>query len=298
MGALPPLSAADWQDAFDRYRQIAQYKLVNRGMSLDAFKFIFWWEWGHRFLGRLVGIVFAIPFALFWLRGWLPRPLVPKLVGLFALGGLQGFIGWYMVQSGLVDRTEVSQYRLALHLTVAALIFAACVWLILDLARPQALRARLDTVRASARPLAWALLALVFLQIGLGALVAGMKAGLAHNTWPLMDGRLVPSGLFAMSPWWVNLFENALTVQFDHRLLAYAIAALGLWHAWRVWRVADDERISASALALSAAIFAQIAIGIWTLLAVVPLPLALLHQAAAFILLAVAVWHAHALARR
>ncbi len=297
MGAIPPLTSADWQDAFDKYRQILQYKLINKGMSLDAFKVIFWWEWGHRFLGRIIGLVFAVPFALFWLKGWLPRAQLPKLLSLFALGGLQGFIGWYMVQSGLVDRTDVSQYRLALHLSIAALIFAGLLWLVFDVSPAQKNRVRLHTLRPGTATTAKVLLVLLFGQIALGALVAGMKAGLAHNTWPLMDGRMVPAGLFAMSPWWLNLFENALTVQFDHRLLAYVIAAVGLWHAVRCWRAADDERVQHSAALLALAIIAQIGIGIWTLLAMVPLWLGLAHQAAAFILLGVTVWHVHAITR-
>lgn len=295
VGAVPPLTAADWQIAFDKYRQIPQYQQINKGMSLDAFKFIFWWEWGHRFLGRLIGLAFFVPFAVFLWRGWIPSRLKLPLTALFLLGGLQGFVGWYMVQSGLVERTAVSQYRLAMHLTLAAIIFAGLVAVALRMSPDEKSRIRLQTLHPGALRIARVLVVLILAQIALGALVAGMKAGLSHNTWPLMDGRWIPSGLLAMQPWWINLFENALTVQFDHRALAYVIAAVAFWHAVRTIRATDDERIEWSAGLLVAAIVAQIALGIWTLLALVPLWLGLAHQALAFVVLGVAVWHVYAI---
>jgi cytochrome c oxidase assembly protein subunit 15 len=298
VGTLPPLTPADWQIAFDKYRQIPQYQQINRGMSLEAFKFIYWWEWGHRLLGRFIGVAFLLPFLLFLWRGWLPNRLKPQLAAVFALGGLQGMAGWYMVQSGLVGRTEVSQYRLALHLTLAAVIFAALVWLALEMRRPDRRGGRLDTLATGGRTTARVLVGLILLQIALGALVAGMKAGLSHNTWPLMDGALIPSGLLAMSPWWLNPFENALTVQFDHRLLAYVVTLLALWHAQRTIHTADDERVTRSATALAAGVVAQVALGIWTLLAQVPLSLGLAHQGLGFLLLGIATWHLHAVLRR
>jgi len=295
VGAIPPLTAADWQAAFDKYRQIPQYQQINKGMSLDAFKFIFWWEWGHRFLGRLIGIAFFVPFAVFLLRGWIPSRLKLPLTGLFLLGGLQGFVGWYMVQSGLVERTSVSQYRLAMHLTLAAIIFAGLVAVALRMGPNDKQRIRLQTLHPGALRTARLLIALILTQIALGALVAGMKAGLSHNTWPLMDGHLIPSGLFAMQPWWINLCENALTVQFDHRVLAYLITIVAFWHAVRTIRATDDERVEWTAGLLAAAIVAQIALGVWTLLAYVPLWLGLAHQAVAFVVLAIAVWHVYAI---
>lgn len=289
VGIIPPLTEADWQEALEKYRQIPEYKLVNRGMSLDAFKFIFWWEWAHRFLARMVGFAFAIPFVYFAIRRRLTAGLMWKLAGLFALGGLQGAIGWFMVSSGLVDRVDVSHYRLALHLTVAFLILALLLWTAWSLL-PQADE---RTRRPSAprhRRVAGLLLALIFLQVVLGALVAGLKAGLTHNTWPLMDGQLIPAGLWVMSPWYLNLFENVTTVQFNHRMVAYLIVVGVLWHAASIVR-ADDGRLGPSAFALAIAVLAQAALGIWTLLAHVPLNLGLAHQGAAAIVTGIAVWH-------
>jgi cytochrome c oxidase assembly protein subunit 15 len=292
MGAVPPFSDAAWQEAFEKYRQIPQYEHVNRGMSLAAFKLIYWWEWTHRFLGRLIGVVFLVPFLYFLATGQIGRPLIGRLAGIFALGGLQGFIGWYMVSSGLADRISVSQYRLALHMTLAVAIFGAVLWVALSLGRGHAARApaRPVALRAAA---AAGIAALVLLQIAAGAFVAGLKAGAGWNTWPLMEGQLVPQGLGAMTPWWANLFENALTVQFNHRLLAYAIAAAVAWHLWSLMRSSPSGAARVSGLSLGGAVLAQIALGICTLLAQVPIPLALLHQAGAVALFGVALWHWH-----
>ncbi len=295
MGTMPPLSDAAWQDAFEKYQQIPQYKILNKGMSLAAFKSIYWWEWGHRFFGRLIGLAFLIPFLVFIARGAITRSLGWQLGGLFLLGGLQGALGWYMVQSGLSQRTDVSQYRLAAHLLLASVLLAALLWTALNVGRPVTPRIRLQTLAAGSRATAIIVVALVFVQVGAGALVAGLKAGLAYNTWPLMDGRIVPGGLSAMSPWWLNAFENAATVQFDHRVLAYLLAAAVFWHGLRVITTADDEHMRRSAAALMLVVAGQIALGIWTLLAHVPLPLALGHQMMAMLVLAAAVWHLHTL---
>jgi cytochrome c oxidase assembly protein subunit 15 len=294
IGVVPPLLEAAWQEAFEKYRQIPQYQHINRGMSLGAFKVIYWWEWTHRFLARLVGGVFLLPFLYFLATRRIDRPLMPKLAGIFALGGLQGFIGWYMVRSGLADRVDVSQYRLALHLSLAVAIFGATLWVALSLgptARRQRARAPLFWPQAEAAVIT----ALVFLQIAAGAFVAGLKAGAGYNTWPLIEGRLIPQGLDAMSPWWINLFENALTAQFDHRLLAYAIVIAVLWHLWSLhWRT-PDHRLRGSGLLLAGAVLTQVALGIWTLLAHVPLPLGLAHQAGAVAVFGVALSHLHGL---
>ncbi len=297
LGAIPPLTAGDWQVAFDKYRQIPEYHLVNKGMSLDAFKAIYWWEWGHRFLGRIIGLAMAVPLAVFWLTGRLTRGLKVRLLGILALGGLQGVVGWYMVKSGLVDRVDVSQYRLALHLTIAFVILGALVWTVLDLGEG----VRGTGARAASAPEAagaWGAVGLLLalgLQVVLGAFVAGMKAGLAYNTWPLMDGALVPAGLGVMSPWYLNLFENALTVQFNHRMLAYVLLAGALWHA--VWMSAARSARAAGGCTtgwwLLASLVVQAVIGIATLLAQVPLWLGLLHQGGAAVVLAIAVWHTH-----
>ena len=295
LGAVPPLSEADWLAAFAKYRQIAQYKLVNAGMSLDGFKVIYWWEWSHRQLGRFIGLAFACPLLAFAWMGAIPRGVMPKLLGLLVLGGLQGAMGWYMVKSGLTDRVNVSQYRLAAHLSLAAVLFAGLIWIALDVVgRP---RVRLQTLARGAAATSRLLIVLVLAQIALGALVAGTNAGLSHNTWPLMDGRVVPTGVLAMSPAWLNAFENVATIQFNHRMLAYLLAAITLWHGWRCWRTADDEHVRRSGLLLALAVIGQIGLGVWTLLLAVPLWLGLAHQALAMIVLGVAVWHRHALGR-
>jgi cytochrome c oxidase assembly protein subunit 15 len=293
MGAVPPLSDAGWQEAFEKYKQIPQYKLVNRGMSLGAFKLIYWWEWTHRFLGRLIGVVFALPFLYFLATGRLASSLTWKLAGIFALGGAQGVIGWYMVASGLAERTSVSQYRLALHMTLAVAIFGAVLWVALSLRQAH-------PTRVSARPrrlavAAAAIASLVLLEVAAGAFVAGLRAGSGWNTWPLMDGALIPQGWNALSPWWLNPFENALAVQLNHRLLAYAIAAAVLWHLWSLQRARAGRAALKSGVVLAAAVLAQAALGVWTLLAHVPIPLALLHQSGAVALFGVALWHWHGL---
>jgi heme a synthase len=291
LGAIPPLTESDWAVAFGKYQQIPQYAQVNKGMSLPEFKTIFWWEWGHRFLGRVIGLAFALPMLWFALRGQLPKGLLPKLVGLLALGGVQAGIGWYMVASGLVDRVDVSQYRLALHLGTAFAILGGLIWVAMAL-RPRSTQAiHLQTVTPVQRRGATLALALVALQVGLGALVAGLKAGLTYNTWPLMDGRLIPNGLGTLSPWYLNVFENVTAVQFNHRMVAYALTGVVLWHGLSVIRTADDERLRQSAGLLIAAVTAQVVLGIWTLLAVVPVSLGIIHQAGAAILLGLAVRH-------
>ena len=287
-GMLPPLSAADWQAEFDAYKQIPEYQSQNLHFTLGDFQYIFWWEWTHRFLARFVGVAFLLPFLYFLAAGRIARPLVPKLAGLFALGGLQGVIGWYMVRSGLTERIDVSQYRLALHLSLAAVIFAGLLLVALSLGPRRAAHRHISPFR---RSMALALVGLVFLQIVAGAFVAGMKAGAGYNTWPLMDGRLVPDGLGAISPWWANLFENATTVQFNHRMLAYILMGVVLWHVWTLR--AEGQLVRASAVALLVAMLAQAALGIWTLLAQVPLSLGLAHQAGAMIVFGLALWHLH-----
>jgi heme a synthase len=291
MGAIPPLSEAAWLEAFGKYQAIPQYAQLNKGMSLDAFKFIFWWEWSHRLLGRLIGAAFAVPLAWFWFSGRLRTAMKAPLVGLLALGGLQGFIGWFMVQSGLADRIDVSHYRLALHLALAFLLLGGLLWLACRLTQRPASAIRLRTVTSGQKRFAGHVVGLIFLQVVAGALVAGLKAGLTYNTWPLMDGRLIPVGLGRLSPWYTNLFENITTVQFDHRILAYVVTLAVLWHGLGVIRSADDERLRVSAALLIAAVCLQVVLGIWTLLAVVPLPLALAHQAGAAILFGLAVRH-------
>lgn len=289
VGALPPLSEQAWQVEFEKYRQIPEYKLINKGMSLTEFKAIYWWEWGHRLLGRVIGFVFLIPMIWFWARGQVGSALKPKLVGLFVLGGLQGGLGWYMVSSGLVDRVDVSQYRLAAHLGLAVLIYAWIVWL--ALAPGERSGAASAGPGVSSLPIFAGLLAvLIYFQIILGAFVAGIDAGMGYNTWPLMSGEFIPSGLMLMTPWYVNPFENALTVQFNHRMVAYAVAVLCILHVAALHRRGSNV-VRSSGLVLLLAVAGQIGLGIWTLLAQVPIDLGVAHQAGAIVLLTVVLWH-------
>lgn len=293
LGAIPPLSEADWQTALSKYRQIPEYQQINKGMSLAEFKVIYWWEWSHRFLGRFVGVAFLIPFLFFWMTGRITRRLVPRLAVLFVLGGLQGLLGWYMVMSGLVDRVDVSQYRLAAHLGLAVLIFGAILWVAFGLREDGDRRRPPDALALSAAGLA----AMIFLQIVLGAFVAGTDAGVVHNTWPLMDGRLIPEGLAVLSPWYLNLFENVLTVQFNHRIGAYILLAWICGHViWVVQRKGEGlPAVGAGLLAVIALV--QVCLGIWTLLAHVPIDIALLHQGVAIVLFGLAIRHTHQLMR-
>ncbi len=284
-GVIPPLNQAQWQDEFAGYQQIPEYRLLNPDMTLSQFKGIFWWEWAHRLLGRLIGVVVLVPLVGLWVAGRVEPALKPKLVAIFLLGGLQGAVGWWMVASGLSVRTDVSQYRLATHLTLACIILAYVVWVVRGLKPSQT-----ELVPAAVRRVAGLIVALVFVQIFLGGLVAGLDAGFTLNTWPLMDGSLVPSGLFTQSPAWANVFENVTTVQFDHRLGAYLLFALTLGHAVQARRTA----VAGAAWVLAALVTAQAALGIATLVNVVPLPLALTHQFGAVVVLVAAVNHLRA----
>jgi heme a synthase len=294
-GALPPLSDAQWEQAFAAYQTIPQYQAQNAGMSLSEFKTIFWWEFSHRLLGRVIGAVYLLPFLYFLWRGGMTGELKRRLWLIFALGGLQGGVGWWMVASGLSQRTEVSQYRLATHLVLALLIFAAIVWTLRRLrerpAREASARLRLTGA---------ALVALTFVQLYFGALVAGLRAGLVYNTWPEIDGALIPSAarLWFNTPWWRNLFENTLTVQFEHRMTAYALLLLALWHAFDTVRSRAGQAAINGALGLVAAITLQATLGILTLLNQVPIPLALAHQAVAIAVLTLAVMQAERFAAR
>lgn len=296
LGAIPPLNEADWLAAFEKYKQIPQYALVNKGMALADFKFIYWWEWSHRLLGRLIGFAFALPFLAFWALGRLRPGLAPKLIGVLALGGLQGAIGWYMVKSGLADRVSVSQYRLALHLATAFAIIGILVWLACEEGEARH-RVTGKAATPAARTLAGILVGLVGLQVILGAFVAGLRAGLVYNTWPTMNGAWVPSGLWALSPWYLNLFETVETVQFDHRMVAYVVALAVLIQVLLTVRTPTDLRVRRSAFVVAIAVLAQMALGIATLLSGVPLALGLAHQGGAALVLIAAVWHLHATRR-
>jgi cytochrome c oxidase assembly protein subunit 15 len=286
-GIVPPLSLEAWQAAFEDYQKIPQYAAQNLGMTLAEFKVIYWWEWTHRLLGRLAGVVFLVPFVVFWRRGLIDRTLGWKLGALFVLGAIQGAVGWWMVASGLAERTDVSQYRLAVHLTLASVILAATVAIAVGLKPDVAVRAapRLRTT-------ACAVVALTLVQIFLGALVAKTGAGLTFNTWPLIDGALVPPAedLWALVPWWQNLFENTLTVQFDHRMVAYALFLLAGLHALDALRSGPVQAALRAAIVF-ALVTLQAMLGVVTLIYWSPLSLALAHQAGAIAVLAVAVTH-------
>jgi cytochrome c oxidase assembly protein subunit 15 len=292
---LPPLSQEQWSQAFEGYKAIPQYRELNAGMNLTDFKSIFWWEWSHRQLGRVIGVVYLLPFLWFMWRGSLGGELKRRLWVIFALGGLQGVVGWWMVASGLSERVEVSQYRLATHLVLALLIYAAIVWTLRRLAdRPPAMA----TARLKATSVI--LLALTFVQLYLGALVAGLRAGKIYNTWPGIDGGFIPSAarLFFEQPWWRNLFDNALTVQFEHRMTAYALFVLAILHAIDAIGARAGSAVVRGSLWLVAVIALQATLGILTLLNQAPIDLALTHQAFAIAVLTLAVFQAERLALR
>jgi cytochrome c oxidase assembly protein subunit 15 len=294
-GALPPLSRGEWEQAFAAYKLIPQYHALNAGMTLSEFKTIFWWEWSHRLLGRVIGMVYLLPFLYFLWRGGMAAELKRRLWLIFGLGALQGAVGWWMVASGLSERVEVSQYRLATHLVLALLIFAAIVWTVRRLAERPTLQA------LSRMKITGGLLVVVtFVQLYLGALVAGLRAGLVYNTWPAIDGGFIPSGarLWFEAPWWRNLFENALTVQFEHRMTAYALFLLAAFHAIDVLRANVPRTAVNGALWVLAAVSLQAVLGILTLLNQVPILLALSHQAVAIGVLTLAVLQAERLATR
>jgi len=291
VGTLPPLSDAQWAEAFAKYQATPEFRLVNHAMDVEAFKGIFWWEYVHRLLGRLIGAVFLLPLAWFALARRLPDGLGGPLLGIFALGALQGALGWYMVQSGLVDDPRVSHFRLTAHLGLALAILAAMFWIACSLLRPVAA----ETTRAL-RAATACFAALVFVMALSGGLVAGIRAGFAYNTFPTMNGAFVPAEIMMLEPWYRNFFYNMATVQFDHRLLAYVIAIAAPFLAWRIVRPAWATRgMRIAAAAMLVAVGAQIALGIATLVMRVPVPLAALHQAGAVILFAAALNVAHAL---
>ena len=283
-GVIPPLSLADWQAEFARYREIPQFAALNSDMTLDGFKTIFWWEWSHRLLARVLGLVFILPGLAFWLTGRLKGRLGRRVLLATSLLALEPLVGWWMVASGLSQRTEVAQERLALHLLIAAAVFGTLIYAAVGLGSREA--------QPGARRLSLAahgLAALVFVQLGAGALVAGLRAGLVYNTWPLMDGRLVPAGAFPSSS---AMWNDVTTAQFDHRLIAYVVViyAVGL----ALWAGAVGGALARRATLLAAAAVFQAALGILTLLWVVPLPAALAHQAFALILFGLAVGNASA----
>ena len=285
-GVVPPLSDADWQHEFELYQQIPEYQQVHRGMTLAEFKGIFFWEYLHRLWGRLIGVVFAVPFLWFLLRGRIRRSLAPHLAAMLVLGGLQGALGWFMVESGLSVRTDVSQYRLVAHLLAALAIYSYIFWTALTLLRPVPAA---DLAARRLRSHQFLLASAIAVTLAFGGFVAGLNGGLVYNTFPLMGGQLVPPDAFASTPAWRAPFEDPVAAQFIHRWLAMTVVALVilLWLRARRLRFLPIDLLGAMALL-------QAALGISTLLLVVPVPLAVAHQAGAVVLWTLALWGLHA----
>ncbi len=300
-GVIPPLSEQEWVQAFEDYKRIPQYQQMFPDMDLSGFKYIYAWEWAHRLLGRLIGVVFVVPLVWFWATKRLPDSVKPKLLGILALGALQGGVGWWMVSSGLVQRTEVAQERLAIHLLIAALIFSSCLWVAGGLG-PRG-RSEANEGAGRLRAVGVLLLLLVFVQIFMGGIVAGLRAGLVNNTWPLMDGAFIPPAetLWRLDPAWTNLVDNPTTAQFFHRMIAYAIFAVAAFHLVDALMNAGGKARS-GAVVTFAHILAQVTLGVATLVLVEPpfagtphLLLALAHQAVGLAVLAAATLQARRL---
>ena len=296
-GVLPPLNAEQWQEEFGFYQKSPEFQRINRDMGVDAFKSIFWLEYTHRMLGRAVGLVFLLPFLYFWWRNRIKPGLTPKLMVMFVLGGLQGLLGWYMVKSGLIDNPNVSQYRLTAHLLSAILIYGFILWVILDLRNQQSYIPLSHSQLRRWRIGSLGLATLLLITITSGGFVAGLKAGLIFNTFPLMDGRWVPEGLAALTPWYLNLFENSVTVQFDHRLLAITTALLLLIWYLKGRAMPQSTAVRRSFKLIGMGVIIQVTLGIGTLLMQVPVWLGVMHQAGALLLFSVMLANVHALSR-
>jgi cytochrome c oxidase assembly protein subunit 15 len=295
IGTLPPLTSADWEALFLMYQQTPEYQKVNPGMTLEGFKGIFWLEYFHRLLGRLIGVAFFVPLLYYLWRRALTWPFALKLGGIFLLGAAQGALGWYMVASGLVDDPRVSHYRLTAHLALAFAIYAAMLWIALGLLDPAspspAVPARLPRLRR----LAWTVTGLVVAMVVTGGFVAGIRAGYAYNTFPLMNGYWLPPEILVIEPWYLNFFNNMATVQFDHRLFAWLLAVAVPWLWYEAGRTELPGRTRLLTHVLLAALAVQIALGIATLLLAVPVALAAAHQAGALIVFTAALAVNHAL---
>ncbi|MFW7379455.1 MAG: COX15/CtaA family protein [Oligoflexus sp.] len=287
MGIIPPTSESAWQEVFDKYRQFPEYQKVNRGMSLDEFKRIFYWEYGHRVLGRMIGMVFFFPFLYFLWQGYIRGKWIGKLLIAFILGGLQGLLGWYMVKSGLVDEPRVSQYRLAAHLGLALIILGYLFWLVMDM---------LPRIRSTAKPQGlkiWAVsgFLLIVLQIFYGALTAGLRAGRVYNTFPDWNGQWLPTGMAQFTPIVLNFFENPIMVQLVHRTLAWLLVGVVAVFVLQTFKKTKDFQYRMAALLLFVTLLLQFTLGVVTLVLHVPISVASMHQALAVIVLLVATWN-------
>lgn len=288
MGAVPPLSQAQWQDSFDKYKQFPEYKKINRNIDVEEFKSIFWFEYSHRLLGRIIGLAFLIPFLVFLARRKIRKADTPKYIAMFVLGGLQGVLGWYMVKSGLVNNPHVSQYRLTAHLVAAIAIYSYILWIAWDLLLAKSVK--LDSSMRSVKRFGIALTSLIILMILSGGFVAGTKAGLAYNTFPTMNGEWIPAGLLALQPWWINLFENPTTIQFNHRMIAWLLMVCVPAFWFYATRIVQDPMTRIGLHLLVAMIAIQVLLGVTTLLFAVPVALGAAHQAGALILLTVSLF--------
>lgn len=288
MGAVPPLSQAQWQDSFDKYKQFPEYKKINRNIDVEQFKSIFWFEYSHRLLGRIIGLAFLIPFLVFLARRKIRKADTPKYIAMFVLGGLQGVLGWYMVKSGLVNNPHVSQYRLTAHLVAAIAIYSYILWIAWDLLLAKSVK--LDSSMRSVKRFGIALTSLIILMILSGGFVAGTKAGLAYNTFPTMNGEWIPAGLLALQPWWINLFENPTTIQFNHRMIAWLLMVCVPAFWFYATRIVQDPMTRIGLHLLVAMIAIQVLLGVTTLLFAVPVALGAAHQAGALILLTVSLF--------
>ena len=286
MGAIPPLSESAWLDEFAKYQQTPEYQHVNKGMTLAGFKEIFYVEWAHRLLGRLIGLVVFIPLVYFAIRKRISKSLLPKVIVMLVLGGLQGAMGWLMVKSGLVDIPRVSPYRLTAHLALAVLIYAYVLWIVFGLLWPD----RREHAPSKFRRMSTAITVLVCILIAAGGFVAGTRAGFVFNTFPLMAGQFIPPGAYAMQPWWINIFENVATVQFNHRILAYLLFIAAAAFLWMSRTNPLSQYTRNATLWLCAAVLAQIGLGIATLLTIVPVSLGALHQAGAMVVFTFALY--------
>lgn len=296
MGAIPPLGDAEWQRVFALYQRIAEYQQVNAGMSLEAFKSIFWWEYVHRLWGRLIGVAFLLPFLWFWVRGHLRGRWTGRLIAIFALGGLQGLMGWIMVASGFADRTDVSQYRLVAHLLLALVIYGALLWCALDALQPHPLGDG-EPAAGLLRRHGWIMMAVIVLEIAVGGFVAGLDGGLVYNNFPMMGEHWIAPDLFILAPWWSNFFENPVAAQFLHRLVAGFVAIALISLVVRARRAGLAQALRRRFYYLPFGLLAQAALGIATLMLVVPLPLAVAHQAGAFVLFSLGLYALHGVRR-
>ncbi len=291
MGIIPPLSEADWEHMFAKYKQFPEYQQINAGMSMESFKSIFMYEYLHRVLGRLIGVIFILPFLFFYFTQRIKAGLTPKLIIMLIGGGCQGLLGWYMVKSGLVDKPDVSQYRLSAHLGAAVLIYSFILWTAFDLV------CRRTEQPAQLQTFAYSLSGLIFLMILTGGLVAGTKAGYAYPTWPLMGDSFIPAGLYSMTPAWLSAFEDITTIQFNHRIFAYIIVALVLGFAAKAFRAGVQGPIRTAVFCLIGLLILQVSLGISTLIFYVPIPVAAAHQVGAVALLSASLFISHALTK-